>query len=256
MSVDADDVVATDQARLGGRALWKHVDEEHASARFGLHLDSQADELTVDVVVQIAQPVGCQAVAVVIECVTATEDVLHHDRRAVQSELAFSESGDVRDDLMRGVTAVERLVPILRAERVAELRDVVLQRRTAAGEMMFEEFLVGQRDVEALGSMSHERRRTERIDEVRLDLVDDLVKEAQRIVSRQRQHVRAEAAVGVATFDAEVDLRATQAVAQLAIVGPLLDRGLVVLDRVDPTASPFKVLASLQRLPSVRDFGL
>ena len=120
-SVDPDDIFAGVQAPLLGRAVGQNVDQKHALAGLALHLDSQPDELAVDVAVQIGEPVRSENVAVVVEAIAAAEDVLADHGRGGESQLGLGQIADFRNGVASDGIVVDRPIPEPFAERPSQV---------------------------------------------------------------------------------------------------------------------------------------
>ena len=242
--VDRDDVFARVQAPLFGRAVGQNVDEEHALAGIALHFNSQPHKLAVDVAVQVGQPVGREKVAVVVEAIAAAEDVLEDHRGGRQVQLPFNQIGDFGDGVASDREILDGAIPESLPQHLPHVSHASV---VDLSQVVREELLVGQRVIQALGSVSDERSGAHFFHIIHADVFHDLVEEREGRLARQLQQPALETAVFIAALDRKLDLRATQAVLDLGIVGKVFESVLVGVDGVEPASRALMFQPDLDR---------
>ena len=218
-SIDFDDEVTGLGSPFRSWAFGQDVDEKQAFARFRFHLDSDANEFTIDIVIEVTEFAGCEVATVIVERIASAKHELQHDGTGSEVQFTLCQVAQFHYDSPSSFRSVCVLVPVLIAKRFADLSDAIA---ISIGKVSLQEFFVIESEIEAFGSVSDEVCRTHGVNVIMANFVKDVVKIQHRFRPRHRQHRSREGLIRVAPFDGKVDFRLPKPLFQRFAVGKSL----------------------------------
>ena len=243
-AVDGENAVAGAEAGLFSGAAVDDADDRQLGG-VALQLDPQADEIALDLRIDLAELIGREVGRIGIEAVGRPADEFEDRRGGTDFGAALGQGGGRGDGfvglLPGGDGPAGRRLPEFAAERVD--RGPVL-----LGDVLLAESRFAQGDVEVVDAALDELLPVRRFDVVRLDFHEHAVVELHRPVRRQLDQRVAEAAVGVTAVEVVMEPGRLDAPLEAAFAGEEPHGVLVIGQRFAPTAIALQLPPAPQQI--------
>ena len=243
-AVDGEDAVAGAEAGLLGGAAADDADDRQFRG-VALQLDPQADEVALDLRVDLAELIGREVGRIGIEAVGRAADEFEDRRGGTDFDAALGQGGGRGDRfirlLPRGDDPAGDRLPQFAAKGV-DRRPVLL------GDVLLAEGRFSQGDVEVVGAALDQFLPVRRFDVVRLNLHQHAVEEVHRPLRRQLDQRVAEAAVGVTPVEVVMDAGRLDAPLEAVFAGEEPHGVLVIGHGLAPTAIALELPSAPQQI--------